>query len=172
MESLEYYLEDARRAIGRWGCQAMLRDDDVVADVATKIMIADTKFDGRGSIRGFRMHYAQFAIKRAKTLYNKKRGLQIRSLDYDSVSENGSASNCHDYVQDDTQSPEDSLMCDDIRGVVEAADFLRDREKDAIIQYYFDNKTLREIAPTQGISYQAVCLNLKSGLTKLRSHLE
>ena len=62
MNSLNFYLKSAERAIARWGYPYMLKDEDCIADVAHAMMKADMNFNGKGSRYGYRGKCAKWAI--------------------------------------------------------------------------------------------------------------
>jgi len=60
------------RAIGKYGHLNMLSNEDDIAHVAYMIMRADEKFDGRGNIKGFRMDYARYGVRRLMTKFRDR----------------------------------------------------------------------------------------------------
>jgi len=67
MKEMKEYLAIAKKMIGKYGYKQMLKDDDVIGEVASSIMKADWKFNGVGTLEGFRSLCAK------RTIINFKR---------------------------------------------------------------------------------------------------
>lgn len=170
-ETLDFYLETAKRAIGRWGHPSMKLSEDAISDVAYMIMRADQKFDGRGDLKGFRMYYARCGILKLITKYNRdKHRLNTVSLDT-SYSGMGENSSLHEFLADGHAEPCDQYEIDNVIDMVNSAKSLRDREKRCVVRYNLYGDTLEQISSVEGITKEAVRLNVLSGIKKLREEL-
>lgn len=172
MQSLDFYLQSAHKAICKWGNTAMLKDEDTIADVAYMMMRADEKFDGRGTVTGHRMSWAKFGILNAITKYNKKKSQNIQSLDVDVQVGDGRSTSLHERVADDkTGCAEDEYLKANLVETINETETLRDREKVALIRYFLYGDTYKEIGNLDGITPEAVRQNINSGLVKLRDRM-
>ena len=171
-ETLDFYLSTAKRAIGKWGNIQMLRSEDAIAHVAYMIMKADEKFDGRGDIKGFRMHYAKYGILNVIALYKKdKHRKNCISLSQSIRQEvTDQKLDIAYFVELKQRPPDEQLDIDNVHSMVEECTTLRSREKEAVIRLYLYGDTLEQIGNMQGITKEAVRLNVLSGIAKLKAY--
>jgi len=167
-ESLEFYLQTAKRAIGRWGHLSMLSSEDDIAHVAYMIMRADQKYDGRGTIKGFRMEYARYGVLRLIGRYKKKlKKKRVYSLDF--------CVNSHDqplldFVSDKTVSIVDEIESKGVEDMVLNFDFITEQEKNCIIRNRLNRETLHTIGKELDLTRERIRQIIESGLTKLRRY--
>ena len=167
LQSLDWYLKTAVKVIKAHGHPDMLKSEDDISTVATSIMTADSVFDGRGTIEGFRSARGRFAILRLFEQYNKR-----RTGDISLYHRTGEDSQFHETLADDkARTGEEECTANDIISHVENARYLRFRERDAIILNYVQGYTCEEIASVHNITKQAVSLNIKSGIDKVKKYL-
>ena len=158
--TLSEYLTLATKAISKWGCHFMLKDDDAISFVATALMWADYRFDGRGSAYGWRLYCARFAIK------TYLRRLKGRNISLDSTNRDNEPLYTmlpivsHELLRID--------LLDSIDSCVNTG-LLSERQRFCILRYYLYNDTLREIGTTLKITPWGVKLSIQAGLKKLRA---
>lgn len=167
-ETLQFYLDTAKRAIGKYGHLNMLSSEDDISHVAYMIMRADEKFDGRGNIKGFRMDYARFGVRRLMTRFREKANKnRILSLDFYVNSDNQTL---HDFVPDKRSSIEDELEAKSVEDMVLDFDFITEQEKDCIIRNRLNKETLHTIGKELDLTRERIRQIIESGLTKLRRY--
>ena len=164
--SLEFYLNTAKRAIGKWGHLSMLSSEDCIADVAYCIMIADGKFNGKGNIRGYRMQCAHYGILNLMTKYKKRAMTNVLSLDARGINDNP----LYNYIEDKKPSIIDEIEMKTTEELVLSFDFITQQEKNCIIKYYLNKETLREIGENLNLTRERIRQIIESGLTKLRRY--
>lgn len=169
MESLTFYLKTAERAIGRWGHPSMM-NDDFISEVAGCIMRADGRFDGRGNIAGFRMATAKFRIIKEFSEYRKRLSrTKTISLDYVHSRKNKGENLLDDIEDSKAKTPFQQMMMDNVEGLVNSCDELKDREKSSIICVYLQGMSYRETAEQLGVSHEQIRLDVNAGIGKLRA---
>lgn len=145
------YLRLAEIFIAKWGTKRMLLNDDIISNVATAIMWAENRFDGRGSLKGYIGYCGRMAVIRELGKLVKEG--KCKNVDCISISR-------PDISEYDTID------------MIKQCRLLTDNERTAIYDYFFLNKTLREIASDIGISHQTVSNIINRGLDKLRKELD
>ncbi len=165
-ETLDFYLETAKRAIGKWGHINMLKSEDDISHVAYMIMLADQKFDGRGTIEGFRMSYAKFGIKRLFSAYKKNSKRIIRPLDL----RNEFGQSLYDFIPDGGLAIEDQIEIRDTEYLVNNFSFLTEREKSLIIRNRLNKETLELIGEDLGLTRERIRQIVDTGLAKLKRY--
>lgn len=169
-ETIEFYLETAKRAIGKYGHRSMLSSEDDIAHVAYMIMRADEKFDGRGNIKGFRMDYARYGVRRLMSKFrdNAKKN-RILSLDFYVNSNNQTL---QDFIPDKRASIEDEIETKNVEEMVLDFDFITEQEKDCIIRNRLNKETLYNIGKELDLTRERIRQIIESGLTKLRRYYQ
>jgi len=174
MLELQEYLETAEKAIRKWGCLAMLRDEDSISYVAYKMMLADDKFDGRGSRNGFRMSRAKYAIRALVSSYKKKQKDKMISLNIPTYSKNSGGDNVDLYNQVDSgvMSPDEICMSKEnnktIFDTVINSKLLTIRQKACVLGYYRDGRKLGDLAEEFNVTHQAINISIKEAIEKLK----
>lgn len=160
MNSLEFYLKSAEKAIARWGFPYMLNDEDCIADVAHAMMKADMKFDGRGSDYGFRGERAKFAIRSIKSAHAKRRKNLSLDFEYDGITLGELVKQEHDWLFGEMQD------------LLKSSKTLNSRESKILQMYYFEDMTMPSIGIYFNLSKQRIEQIIKEALNKLRKEVE
>lgn len=82
--SLDEYRLFAKKSISRFAkpvAKKLLKDDDFIADLTHMIMMADWRWDGRGSRSGYRSWCARLAIIEGLKLNRQKKHIKTISID-------------------------------------------------------------------------------------------
>jgi len=184
-DSLSSYISLAKKTISKFaprfynGLSAeMLKNEDVVSDVATALMYADWRFDNervgksgqKKTLYSYRNQCAIWAIQTyVTTKYKNKKHI---SLDYQNNDDQKFDSIIPDIKQ---KNPLETLIAkessdnlsEDIHNLLYHS-ALSDKQRDQIIMYYFEDKTLSEIGKVYGVSREAIRQNIKRGLELIK----
>lgn len=185
-ESLNLYIALAKKTISKFGPKfynglsaEMLKNEEAISDVATAIMYADWRFDDtrtgksgqKKTLYSYRNQCAIWAIKTYIT--NKYKTKKHLSFDHDNDNEQKLDSMIPDIKQ---MSPLDTLieneyknnLSSDIEKLFDHS-ALSAKQKEQIMMYYFEDKTLSEIGKKFGVSREAVRQNIKRGLELIKN---
>jgi len=191
METVQYddlstYINLAKKTISKFGKSAaknMLKNDDIIADVAHAIMVADWKYDNDrvGKITGkkkTRYSYRnQCAIWSIQTYLTKKsRNKSMLSID------NYMKDDDHTYeslmIDESEKQPVDSIIYDEnielTNNLIEMifnSNILNERQKKQLRMYYIDGLTLQEIGENFNITREAVRQTIKTSIKKIQEVL-
>ncbi len=180
-DSMDEYLKAAKKLIQslapryRVGlAEEMLRDDEAVSNVATDLMIADYKWNGKGTRPGWRKQYASYSILSYMTRAKKRIKTRTWSLDYP-VGMDDEGACLSDIVKDHRPGPaeevenkETSEMIDDLL----AFGVLSEQQEKCIRLHYLFSMKQSHIAKQEGISREAVRQNICRGMNKLNEMAE
>jgi RNA polymerase sigma factor (sigma-70 family) len=167
-ETLEFYLNTAKRAIRRWGHLNMLSNEDDISHVAYMIMRADQKFNGQGTIEGFRISYARYGVLRLISNFKKKKSNEYKIYSLDS--KNTKDKRLHDYIEDKQSSIIDEIEIMTTEELVMNFDFITEQEKDCIIRNRLNRETLHTIGKELDLTRERIRQIIESGLAKLRRY--
>lgn len=184
--SLDEYLTLARRCISVYAPKIrsglgieMLNNEDAIANVAQALMLADYKFDGRGSIGGYRKQCVIYAIKSyiEYMANNKSAQNTIRFSDLKSKSSKDGAEKEFDVA--DSENPASIYMDREkkenttkiVRDILDS-DILSDIQKKYIKMRFMENMSVIEIASACNVSRQGVNDVIVRGLEKIRNTIE
>ncbi len=184
-DSLSSYISLAKKTISKFGPRfynglsaEMLQNEEAISDVATALMYADWRFDEervgksgqKKTLYSYRNQCAIWAIQTYVTAkYKNKKHI---SLDFKNNNDQKFDSLIPDTKQKDpleqiiAEETENNL-CSDIQNLLDHST-LSVKQKEQIIMYYFEDKTLSEIGKVYGVSREAVRQNIKRGLDLLR----
>lgn len=157
--TLKEYLLDARRIIVNQGHGFLLKDEDAVADVAHRIMLADATWDGRSSKTTWRYNQAKYAI--LKIMTKRKKAKKILSIDRDF----GQKSSLHNILPDNKTYFSDNIyhsLCE------QAEKVLNGRQLECFKMYYVDGLTMEDIGKKIGCTKQNASLHINKGIKKLK----
>jgi|688.fasta_scaffold15474_9 RNA polymerase sigma factor (sigma-70 family) len=185
-DNLSSYLNLAKKIISKFGkasAKNMLKNEDVVADVAHAIMVADWKYDNDrvGKITGkkkTRYSYRnQCAIWAIQTYLTKKgKGRSLLSID-NYIKEDD---NTYDklIIDESEIQPLDNIINDEnleltneLVEMIFNSNILNDRQKQQLRMYYIEDYTLQEIGDHFNITREAVRQTIKNSIKKLREIL-
>ena len=189
-DTLESYISTAKKIIAKYNTRSsssggnLLKNEDIISDVASAIMYADWKWDSErvGKITGkkktkysFRNQCAIWAIKTYMTNKHKKKKINIIDIDLQDSKE-FLGSYIEDYRNNDpyleTETNEYHKDIDILVSEIMNSDILSEKQKDQIQKYYIDDMTLSQIGDEYGVTREAVRQNIKKGLKIIREVTE
>lgn len=180
-DTLENYTNIAKKTISKFASKfypglskEMLNNDETVAEVASAIMMADWNWDknrkgkntGLGkSMYSYRNQCAIWAIKTYITSKFKKTKKQSKYNDYYSMN----------YTETTEQNPADIVeqqesrdaLSNDMKNLIDNAP-ISDKQRQQLIMYYYDNKTLADIGRQFSVTREAVRQNIQKALNTIR----
>lgn len=187
-DSLSTYITLAKKVIAKFGktmypssVTDMLKNEDVIGDVANALMYADWKWDatrvgheGKSKTKySYRNQCAIWAIKTFMTNKHKKNKFKIASL-----LDKEESSYIANIPCKNTPDPHDNLCNKEseanIKNIFEdifSSDVLNEKQKQQIIAYYYKNKTLAEIGKDFGVTREAIRQNIQKGIMKIKSYV-
>ena len=180
--SLQSYIEEAKAIIKRWGAPWMIKDEDVVANVASAIAKAEYDFDpSRGNKRvTVRVTYGRYAVynefRRVKRLDDTRPKHFSIDLEHESVSGGSNFSfDVEDYREPDVPPVEETEVISDrtkyIRGIIRKSKTLTSKQKKYLRMRYLTGISQAEIAERNSCSKQAVNQVINNGIKNLRMEL-
>ena len=177
--SLDEYREIARRLIismrHKFGpvCNSILNSEDAMTNITTQIMLADWKFDGRGSKKGYRKSIAHYAIMSFITK-NNKGGRHIGSLNAP-LSSMDDSSELIKVIQDKmVDQPSKAIEDREFANYLMNCPNLTDKQRDCTYKYYIEDRNMQDIADESGITREAVRQSIRGAMAKMKgkSHEE
>ena len=180
--SLQSYIEEAKAIIKRWGAPWMIKDEDVVANVASAIAKAEYDFDpSRGNKRvTVRVTYGRYAVynefRRIKRLDDSRPKHFSIDLEHESASGGSDYSfDVEDYREPDVSPIEETEVVSDrtkyIRGIIRKSKTLTSKQKKYLRMRYITGISQAEIAEKNSCSKQAVNQVINNGIKNLRMEL-
>lgn len=164
--SLGEYLVGARKIMSAQKCGFLVNDEDAVADVAYRMMLADQTWNGTSSRDTWRYNQARYALMRLLAKRKKNAKKRILSLDYgwhkkddneiQSLVEKVRGKDYED-IQDDFNT-----VCDRAKNV------LNDKQYTCLIKHHKHHMTMDAIGQEMGISKQRVLQHIQKGTLKLK----
>lgn len=179
-ETLDTYYTIAKKTISSYGwkhypslVKDMLSNSDTISMVAHAIMVADWKWDAEkvGPISGqsksrysYRNQRAIWAIQ--KYVSDKYKSNQKHEKHVEHIVKNSDqlSSDPADIFEEKDSREQ---LTRDIKTIIDSCD-LTDKQREQMIMYYYDNKTLKEIGDHFNLTKEAVRLNIKKAVQKLR----
>lgn len=149
-------------------CGFLIDDEDAVAYVAHRMMVADQSYDGSSQRSTWRYNQAKYAIMRLVAKLKQKKP-KVYSLDYGwQQKEDGHGTTFVERVQ--AKDHEDIYetfeeICN------RAKPLLNDKQYECFIKYYRDHMTMQAIADEIGVSKERVRQHLNKGKEILRQCL-
>ena len=126
-------------------------NEEHLTNITTELMIADWKWDGRGTKQGYRKQRATWAIY---AIFNNPHHFKnVDDIGLNDPRQTTMLSNL------DNQDQVTHLL---------QASLLTPKQKNRLCQYYFDGKTLEEIGQAENVSKQAINQSINKSLGKLR----
>lgn len=184
-EGLDDYYLIAKKMISTHGpkirtglADEMLKNDDAISNIAHAIMMADWKFDGRGSRLGYRKKMGEYAIRNYATRSGKAFRRQVFSLDnfINRVLESESfAQNIPDCGEAPGEGIEREEELEALRARIDDlldSGFISDQQASYLRMYYLEGKSLSEIGHTRGVSKQGVSELIRKACLRLKAHIE
>lgn len=145
----------------RWS-KFLLKDDEILTNLTTSAIMADWRFDGRGTIEGYRVQCVKWAIKKAMVRIHQTQKMTYFSTEIDDGS--GKITTLLSLIENRYKGPDINLDVD------KAFDecFLTQKEKDRVKHYYLDGMTLKQISELEDVTIEAVRKSIDKGISKLR----
>lgn len=165
--TLGEYLTGARKILTKQQCGHLTEDEDVVADVANKMMMADYTWNGSSTRETWRYNQAKYAIYKILNKKTKRRKKNIQSLDYGWDDPQGNHNSTLASQIPDRQS---SKVYEQFIEICDLAEnILTDRQLVCFNMYYKDHRSMDEIGKLLGITRAAVSLHIQNGKKKLKT---
>jgi len=141
----------------------ILRSEDAISNIATSVMLADWKWNGKGTRRGYRSQCAYWAILR----YVTRATTDNHTLSIDWEYNNDSADI---FCGTTDRNLQNIAARDEVRYLL-SLDVLNQRQRLYLTNYYLDGMTLAEVGSKYNISREAVRQVVERALNKLRKHM-
>lgn len=161
MQDSEYYSTFAKKIIVRTGNRHLLKDDYAISFVASYIMKADNKWKpNMGTKRSsYLILHARYGV------LNYVNFEKIKSISLSKQDSNDKKNNLQIEIEDKNECVTENVINNEIFEFIET---LKPKQKLFIKEYYLNNKTLDAIGKENGITYEAVRLQIKHGLETIR----
>lgn len=176
-DTLVEYYSVAKKTISKLGrryypslVKEMLNNEDAISTVASAIMTADWKWDAnkKGKISGlsktkysFRNQYVIWALKDYISAKYNKNHKQEKLIEYTKNNKiNEFSSDPADMYE---EKEERAALINKINSCG-----MTTLQKNQLIEYYLNERTYEEIGLEYGVTREAVRLNVKKGLEKLK----
>lgn len=146
------------------------RDEDLIAGVANAMMLADWKWkaDGGRTRRSYRNHHACYYLRSYIGRQAKNKLPFHYSIDNDEgfvFRDDKAIDPSSSFVKSEKEERWDDLQ----EALIE--DILSQREKMCITEYYVNDRTMKDIGTSLGITKQRVKQNLDDAERKLKEYL-
>ena len=167
--TLEEYLLGAKKILNIYGYPCHKKDDDAISFVAYYMMKADQTWDGVSSSKTtWRFNQARYAILKLRAKYRKqKKHISLNKV----ISEKaGRSIILSDVIADQKTKAKDSFELAEVMNLIEQK--LSDRQKECVLMYYVDGLNLEEVGKKLGITKQAVSLNIKKSIEKIKNECQ
>jgi RNA polymerase sigma factor (sigma-70 family) len=175
-ESVGEYLKLARKYIKTIApkiradlASKILSSDDAISNIATVLMMADWRWNGKGTKSGYRaqrVHYALYAMLE-RDISRNKRG--VMSLNHE-IDDDGTQ--LCELLPDDTPSPDIYSMTQEERQQIEQV--LTDTanitgmQSQCIQMHFLDEMTYADIGRKLGVSREAVRQSVHRGVNRIK----
>ena len=178
MRSLDSYLEEAKGMILKWGSLWMLKDDQILGQVASAIMRAENdhnpEHDSGATVVTLRVTYGRREIW---NVYRKQNSIMKKGIHYSINAEvkNTDGFTFADAIEDKSEhfleamEKEQSLKekKEKVRELLSDS-YLTDRQREFLEAKYIEGLTSKEISERFNVSKQAVSDCLGRALNKLK----
>jgi RNA polymerase sigma factor (sigma-70 family) len=183
-DTLETYTNIAKKTISKFAAKMypslvkeMLSNDETVSEIAEAIMIADWKWDSNkiGKTTGmsknkysYRNQCAIWAIKTYVTQKFRKNKKDQKKIDF--IINNKNYVDYSDPAKIYANKEQEINLIHDVRSLIDNSP-LSEKQKNQIILYYYDNKTLSEIGKIYNITREAVRQNIHKSINIIKSYV-
>lgn len=188
-EDLSTYLTLAKKIISKFAPnfysslrQELLSNEDAVSDIASALMFADWRWDanrkgfnGKSKTRySYRNQCGIWAIKTYLTNKYKKSNKSLSLNNNEGDTDISFAENIPDISSDPAaiveQKEYKEKLSDTINDLLSSG-IISDKQKEQIIEYYFNDKTLSQIGKDFGVTREAIRQNIQKGLMKIKQYV-
>lgn len=173
LRDLKYYIDEAEQTVvslaSRYSLDVtlLLKNEDFVSHMATALMVADTQWDGTGTIQGYRYAQASWCLKKfikRNKIRCDRAAFSINTTDNEDKPIIQIASSYEDSTLDQLSTQE---QIDDLLTLIET-NIITASERKCIKLYYLKQLTCQQIGHKIGVSKQMVSLNLVNARKKLQ----
>lgn len=154
--SLPEYLKYAEIVLRKWAIPDMSKDEDCIADIAHALMKADERFNGCGDRTKYMLWCGRLHIKRLMSKWKKRRKF----------------SKLNKNIPSNAMHHEDRLDLENFLDTATEKRVISNEQHYCLISNYIYGKTLAEIGKELNITKQAVSLQVKNAIDKLKKFHE
>lgn len=189
-EDLSTYMILAKKIISKFAPkfysslrQELLSNEDAISDIASALMFADWRWDSnRKGFNGksktkysYRNQCGIWAIKTYLTNKYKKSNRSFSLQNTEGESDMSFAENIPDNVNYDPavlieEKEYSEQLSKNINDLLSSG-IISDKQKNQIVEYYFNDKTLSQIGKEFGVTREAVRQNIQKGLSKIKQYV-
>lgn len=188
-EDLSTYIILAKKIISKFAPkfygslrQELLNNEDAISDIASALMFADWRWDSnRKGFNGksktkysYRNQCGIWAIKTYLTNKYKKSNRSLSLQNTEGESDISFAENIADNTSDPAILIEEKEHAEQLSNNINdllSSGIISDKQKNQIIEYYFNDKTLSQIGKDFGVTREAVRQNIQKGLSKIKQYV-
>lgn len=188
-EDLSTYIILAKKIISKFAPnfysslrQELLSSEDAVSDIASALMFADWRWDSnRKGFNGksktkysYRNQCGIWAIKTYLTNKYKKSNKALSLNNNEGDSDIPFAENIPDHNGNPATIVEQKENAEKLSSTINdllSSGIISDKQKEQIIEYYFNEKTLSQIGKEFGVTREAVRQNIQKGLAKIKQYV-
>ena len=154
-DTLENYLKLSEALIGLYSPISirdnMLNSEDAIANVANSLMMADWKWNGKGSKHGYRKQRCEWAIKRWIHQQCKRKTFSLDSIC------KGSDHNLLYFLVDSKKTPLNNLITKEyLEGIKQKLASYSNQRHSEFFQLYLDGHSFAEIGRKHNITRERV----------------
>lgn len=157
----------------------ILNSEDAISNIATMIMMADWRWNGNGTIHGYRKECAKWAILAFIRRDVSRSKSHIYSCSYvnngaEEPTESFGLSKANIPVDSQPNPQEACLNKEQLEQTYNVVDeiigsgILNEQQKYILHQYYWEGKTYNDIGKELGMSRQGVLQNIQSAFKKVK----
>jgi len=178
----EFYLTASKKLVNSIAprfktglAQEILKSEDALGNIATQLMFADWRWDGTGTIEGYRKQCAIWAIQgylSRDVNFNKKHNMMSLNFNIDDegheLTEVISDSGSHDpsYIASEKEEEQKQQFLID---TLLSSGVLTEPQEECVRMYYLQEMSLTNIAKELKISREAVRQLVDRGINRLRN---
>ena len=144
----------------------LLRNEEILTNLTTSAVMADWRFDGRGSIEGYRVQCVKWAIRKTMVRMYQTQKMVYFSTPVDDGT--GKMTTLLSLIKNRYKGEDVEL---DTATIFNECG-LTQKEKERVEHYYLDGMTLKQIGELEGITMEAVRKSVENGIKKLKEHRE
>ncbi|MEX0597882.1 MAG: sigma-70 family RNA polymerase sigma factor [Candidatus Paceibacterota bacterium] len=189
-DNLSTYITLAKKIISKFAPnfysslrKELLNNEDAIADIASALMFADWRWDeNRKGFNGksktkysYRNQCGIWAIKTYMTNKYKKNNQSYSLYNPEGDTDSTFAENISDNIEyDPSKIVEEKEYAENLSTNIKellSSGIISDKQKDQIVEYYFNEKTLSDIGKQFGVTREAVRQNIQKGLSKIREYV-
>lgn len=151
MKPLKYYLSISTKLI-KQKCPYLANDDQVIGDIASKLMKAEIGWNGKGNKYGYMISIARFGLMDIIKKHKKRRSCSLSNTETSYIHKEFDVMILHDFID-----------------VALKQKVINNNQYNSIKKYYLYNQTYREIAKDLNVSHEMIRVYISSGIQKLRN---